>query len=96
MCVRSLNYYFSVAESWDRYPIGILAGNTYHMGIYDECIDVRYPVIGQYCLSEIKLIPPTDRNYNFNRTEDLDDFGNKNAWKTVLGVCAPNQILFTY
>ncbi|XP_026815122.1 nose resistant to fluoxetine protein 6-like [Rhopalosiphum maidis] len=74
-----------MAESWNRYPTGILAGNTYHMGNYDECVDVRYPVIGQYCLSEIKLIPPTGRDYNFNRTEDLDDFGNKNAWKTVLG-----------
>ncbi|XP_022177143.1 nose resistant to fluoxetine protein 6-like isoform X3 [Myzus persicae] len=55
------------------------------MGIYDECVDVRHPVIGQYCLSEIKLIPPTGKNYSFNRTENLDDFGNKDAWKTVLG-----------
>ncbi|XP_022177141.1 uncharacterized protein LOC111038381 isoform X2 [Myzus persicae] len=74
-----------MAESWDRYPTGILAGNRYHMGIYDECVDVRHPVIGQYCLSEIKLIPPTGKNYSFNRTENLDDFGNKDAWKTVLG-----------
>ncbi|CAI6366861.1 unnamed protein product [Macrosiphum euphorbiae] len=74
-----------MAESWDRYPTGILVGNQYHMGIYDECVDVRHPVIGQYCLSEIKLIPPKGTDYSFNRTEDLDDFGNKDAWKTVLG-----------
>jgi len=57
------------------------------MGNYDECVDlgVRYPVKGQYCLAEIKLIPPTSRNYSFKRTEDLDDFGNNHAWKTVLG-----------
>lgn len=57
------------------------------MGDYDECVDLHYPVKGQYCLSEIKLIPPADRNYSFERTEDLDDFGNNHAWKTVLGVC---------
>ncbi|XP_026815118.1 nose resistant to fluoxetine protein 6-like isoform X3 [Rhopalosiphum maidis] len=74
-----------MSESWNRYPIGLLAGNTYQMGIYDECVDVRHPVIGQYCLSDIKLIPLAGKDYSFNRTEDLDDFGNINAWKTVLG-----------
>ncbi|CAH1712056.1 unnamed protein product [Aphis gossypii] len=74
-----------MSESWNRYPIGLLAGNRYDMGIYDECVDVGYPVIGQYCLSDIKLKPLAAKDYSFNRTLDLDDFGNKNAWKTVLG-----------
>ncbi|KAL5241660.1 hypothetical protein ACI65C_009070 [Semiaphis heraclei] len=74
-----------MSESWDRYPVGLLAGNTYQMGVYDECVDIRYPVKGQYCLSEIKLIPPAGRDYRFKRTEDLDDFGHNHAWKTVLG-----------
>ncbi|XP_050052902.1 nose resistant to fluoxetine protein 6-like isoform X1 [Aphis gossypii] len=74
-----------MSESWNRYPIGLLAGNRYDMGIYDECVDVRHPVIGQYCLSDIKLKQLVAKDYSFNRTEDLDDFGNKNAWKTVLG-----------
>eukprot|EP00102_Acyrthosiphon_pisum_P024389 XP_016661599.1 PREDICTED: nose resistant to fluoxetine protein 6-like isoform X2 [Acyrthosiphon pisum] len=72
-------------ESWDRYPVGLLAGNTYQMGVYDECVDIRYPVKGQYCLSEIKIIPPAGRDYSFKRTEDLDDFGHDHAWKTILG-----------
>ncbi|KAL4143275.1 hypothetical protein QTP88_005626 [Uroleucon formosanum] len=72
-------------ESWNRYPVGILSGNTYQMGVYDECVDIKYPVKGQYCLSEITLIPPAGRNYSFKRTEDLDDFGNNHAWKTILG-----------
>ncbi|CAI6365154.1 unnamed protein product [Macrosiphum euphorbiae] len=55
------------------------------MGIYDECVDVRHPVIGQYCLSEINLSSLTGKDYSFNRTDDLDDFGNNNAWKTILG-----------
>ncbi|XP_029344057.1 nose resistant to fluoxetine protein 6-like [Acyrthosiphon pisum] len=55
------------------------------MGIYDECVDVRHPVIGQYCLSEINLSSLTGKDYSFNRTDDPDDFGNNNAWKTILG-----------
>ncbi|XP_016662452.1 nose resistant to fluoxetine protein 6 [Acyrthosiphon pisum] len=74
-----------MAESWNRYPTGILAGNQYHLGIYDECVDVRYPVMGQYCLSEINLSSSMGRVYSFNRTDNLDDFGNNNAWKTILG-----------
>ncbi|XP_016661602.1 uncharacterized protein LOC107884317 [Acyrthosiphon pisum] len=55
------------------------------MGVYDECVDIRYPVKGQCCLSKIKLIPPAGRDYSFNRTEDIDDFGHSHAWKTILG-----------
>ncbi|CAI6373319.1 unnamed protein product [Macrosiphum euphorbiae] len=72
-------------ESWDRYPVGLLSGNTFQMGVYDECVDIRYPLKGQYCLSEIKVLPNAGRDYSFNRTEDLDDFGNNHAWKTILG-----------
>lgn len=79
-------FYFLVAESWERHPIGILAGNKYHFGIYDECVNVQNPVTGQYCLSEITLISSTGKDFSFNRTEDLDDFGNNDAWRTVLGV----------
>jgi hypothetical protein len=93
-------YFILVRESWNRYPVGILVGNTYQMGDYDECVElgVRYPVKGQYCLAEIKLIPPTGRNYSFKRTEDLDDFGINHAWKTVLGVsyCCFKTYIFVY
>lgn len=75
-----------MAESWERHPTGILAGNTYHLGTYEECVQVDYPVRGQYCLSEIKLIPPAGKDYSFNRTIDLNDFGNNHAWQTILGV----------
>ncbi|KAF0752063.1 nose resistant to fluoxetine protein 6-like isoform X1, partial [Aphis craccivora] len=27
-------------ESWNRYPVGLLTGNTYQMGDYDECVDL--------------------------------------------------------
>lgn len=84
--IIKIRFYFTVAESWNRYPIGILAGNKYHLGIYDECVDVHYPIRGQYCLSEVKIIPSSGNNYSFPRQENLDDFGNDHAWHTILGV----------
>ncbi|CAH1712092.1 nose resistant to fluoxetine protein 6-like isoform X1 [Aphis gossypii] len=82
-----------MSESWNRYPVGILTGNKYQMGVYDECVDVHRPIRGQYCLSEIKLLPLTGKDYSFNRTENLDDFGNNHAWKTILGwVDYPDQV----
>lgn len=56
------------------------------MGIYDECVNVHYPIRGQYCLSEFKLTPLNNKDYSFNKTEDLDDFGINHAWRTALGV----------
>lgn len=85
---------FSVAESWVRRPLGILAGNTYHIGIYDECVDIHNPVRGQYCISEIKLLPPAGKDYSFNRTEEKDYFGVNNAWHTILGVRKDAKLLF--
>lgn len=75
-----------MAESWERYPIGILAGNMYHFGVYDACVNIHNPITGQYCLSEITLISSTENDFSFNRTEDLDDFGNNYVWRTILGV----------
>jgi len=66
------------------------------MGVYDECVDIRYPVKGQYCLPEIKLIPPAGRDYSFKRTEDFDDFGQNHAWKTILGVSLWAQLGFKF
>ncbi|XP_060877768.1 O-acyltransferase like protein-like [Metopolophium dirhodum] len=90
MYVRNLQNYTDwavrMAESWNRHPIGILAGNKYHMGNYDECVDVNYPVKGQYCLSEIHLISPMGKNYSFqNGTDTINEVGDNHAWKTILG-----------
>lgn len=85
-----------MAESWNRYPVGVLEGNTYQMGIYDECVNVQYPVRGQYCLSEIKLNAPAGKDYSFNRTEKVDYFGKNNGWHTILGVSFKCIINFKY
>lgn len=75
-----------MAESWERHPVGILGGNRYHFGVYDECVAVNYPIKGQYCLSEVKLAPVTENNYSSYRKENLDRVYNAHAWQTILEV----------
>jgi len=83
-----------MGESWSRYPVGILSGNKYHLGIYDECINVHYPVRGQYCLSEIHLIPAKGTNYSYdNGAENISKGFNNHAWKIILGwIDTPDQV----
>ncbi|XP_026810739.1 O-acyltransferase like protein-like [Rhopalosiphum maidis] len=98
MYVKHLQNYSDWAvrmgESWSRYPVGVLSGNRYHLGIYDECVNVHYPVRGQYCLTEIHLIPAKGKNYNFDSgTENINNRFNNHAWKTILGwVDTPDQV----
>jgi hypothetical protein len=52
-----------VFDSAAKIPVGVLAGNQYHMGHYDECVDISLDagesfggkLRGQYCLAEIQF-----------------------------------------
>ncbi|XP_071455271.1 O-acyltransferase like protein-like [Hetaerina americana] len=43
-----------------KYPIGILSGNVYNMGDFDECLSVRGPqdIRGRYCLAHVEIKEP--------------------------------------
>jgi hypothetical protein len=56
------------------------------MGLYDECIDLIHPIKGQYCLTEIKLIPSVENIINYNEVHNRNNIGSYYAWQTVLGV----------
>ena len=53
--------FFIVFDSSAKFPVGLLAGNQYQMGHYDECIEILVnagessggQLKGQYCLAEI-------------------------------------------
>ncbi|XP_050428678.1 nose resistant to fluoxetine protein 6-like [Adelges cooleyi] len=79
------NTYWAVrmAESWNRYPSGLLAGDNYQLGVYDECVDVASPVQGQYCLADIKLYTATKKDYTLNRPDYPKN--TDNAWHQILG-----------
>ena len=42
---------------------GLLEGSVYHLGDFDECMDVLGPVGAQYCIAEVRIHAP-------NRTSD--------------------------
>ncbi|XP_050533851.1 nose resistant to fluoxetine protein 6-like isoform X2 [Daktulosphaira vitifoliae] len=61
------------------------------MGVYDECIDVEYPIHGQYCLADIKLYASTKRNFSVSPLQVSKNL--ENAWDEILGwVDHPNQM----
>ncbi|VVC41807.1 Nose resistant-to-fluoxetine protein, N-terminal,Acyltransferase 3 [Cinara cedri] len=97
MYERNLQNYTSwavrMAESWDRRPVGILAGNRYHLGVYDECVDIEFPVRGQYCIPEVNIVTATGKDFRFNRTDDMNYYGINHAWNTILGwIDYPDQV----
>ena len=50
-----------MADAWGKIPSGILMGNTYELGNYDQCIGIEYEsqqsgkIQGQYCLAGVVL-----------------------------------------
>jgi len=48
-------YILSVIDSWGSIPPGILTGNQYSLGNYDECLNIKKNSIrGKYCFLETK------------------------------------------
>jgi hypothetical protein len=70
---------FPVFDASAKLPVGLLAGNTYQLGHFDECLQVGYeeaptdvvpvpaPVQGQYCLARLKLSPQPQTYPGFTR-----------------------------
>ncbi|XP_071445546.1 nose resistant to fluoxetine protein 6-like [Hetaerina americana] len=78
-------------DSSTKFPAGLIAGNTYQMGAFDECIAVTAQLpaqrghenesrfTGQYCLAEVQILPPeTDRGHH---TYEYVKDPNGSAWE---------------
>lgn len=53
----------TVFDAWGKIPSGILLGNQYELGNFDECLEVNYKenmstFVGQYCLTQINVKLP--------------------------------------
>lgn len=51
---------------WDasaKQAVGLLSGNRYQLGDFDECLQVAKPIKAQYCLVDIKLDVPSQYSY---------------------------------
>ncbi|XP_050442512.1 nose resistant to fluoxetine protein 6-like [Adelges cooleyi] len=72
-----------MSDSWPRYLNGLLAGSTYHMGVYDECVSVHHPIQGKYCTAYLYLRTASNQSFaNYNKNA----YGStENAWQESLG-----------
>jgi hypothetical protein len=85
----SLNQFlFTVFDSAAKIPVGVLAGNQYQLGHYDECVEISLDagerfggtLRGQYCLAEIHF------NYSFFSRSDpyaLNYDPRTSAWEKL-------------
>jgi hypothetical protein len=47
-----------VLDSSARQPGGVLFGNIYQLGNFNECLEVNGPVQSQYCLTKVTVKVP--------------------------------------
>jgi len=62
-------------QMWDasaKQPVGLLSGNRYQLGDFDECLQVAKPIKAQYCLVDIKLDVPSQYSYTDPYAREYD------------------------
>lgn len=86
---------FSVADSWGKIPSGMLSGNFYQYGNFDQCLVSMHESSinnakfkGQYCLSQITSDGNSISNSNFATTGFL---GQIRVPVTALNHIAKNE-----
>lgn len=60
---------------WDasaKQGVGLLSGNRYQLGDFDECLQVAKPIKAQYCLVDIKLDVPAQYSYTDPYAREYD------------------------
>ncbi|XP_026276823.2 nose resistant to fluoxetine protein 6-like [Frankliniella occidentalis] len=61
---------------------GLLEGNVYHLGDFDECMDVRGPVGTQYCVVEVHIHTPP-RTPDHRHHPDLPADPMQSVWNRI-------------
>lgn len=68
-------FFFFYVLVWDasaKQGVGLLSGNRYQLGDFDECLQVTKPIIAQYCLVDIKLDVPAQYSYTDPLAREYD------------------------
>ncbi|KAJ8921959.1 hypothetical protein NQ315_008593 [Exocentrus adspersus] len=92
-------------DSFPKFPVGILYGNYYQLGDFDECVGVKHSLVeedqedvavqGQYCLADIHFRRKKENHGRFARsTRKVEDKVNRyNFNNTVIhwGICLPSS-----
>ncbi|XP_075213754.1 nose resistant to fluoxetine protein 6-like [Lycorma delicatula] len=64
-------------QMWDasaKSPVGILSGNVFQLGDFDECLGVSQPVKGKYCIVQIHINVPPGHNFVSPLTIDYSPY----------------------
>lgn len=61
---------------------GLLDGNVYHLGDFDECMDVAGPVRAQYCVAEVRVHPPP-RTPDYRHHPDARPDPMQSVWNHI-------------
>lgn len=60
---NNYNNYVLVWDASAKQAVGLLSGNRFQLGDFDECLQVTKPIKSQYCLVDIKLDVPAEYSY---------------------------------
>lgn len=61
---------------------GLLEGNVYHLGNFDECMEVLGPVKSQYCVVDVHVHTPT-RTPDYRHHPDFSADPMQSVWNHV-------------
>ena len=82
-------------DAWGKIPSGILRGNTFELGNYDQCVEIKHEskkignIQGQYCLADIilqsNLVPASSNNTSsFTKTDVSANTGMYNYVECII------------
>lgn len=83
--------FFVVAESMQVEPIGIIGGNNYQMGNFEECIKTSaHGVRGQYCLANFQYAVSQEQWQRYQKSILPSDFRDmiheESVWQGLVRV----------
>lgn len=86
-----LFYVIAVTESSQKEPLGIIGGNNYQMGNFEECIKTEaFGIKGKYCLANFKYSLTQEQWLRFQKMVPPSDFHDINheesVWQSLVRV----------
>uniref|UniRef100_A0A2M4B423 Putative secreted protein n=1 Tax=Anopheles triannulatus TaxID=58253 RepID=A0A2M4B423_9DIPT len=87
-------------DAWGKWPAGVLAGNFYELGHYDQCVGLRYDtsspsvgtIEGGYCLLTVpldRILPKPQLQVPVLQQPRIMPGTSAGAWAIHLGACLP-------
>ncbi|XP_035785910.1 nose resistant to fluoxetine protein 6-like [Anopheles albimanus] len=84
-------------DAWGKWPAGVLAGNFYELGHYDQCVGLRHTpsspqvgtIEGRYCLLTVPLDRILPKPQLHQQQQRIMPGTSAGVWAVHLGACLP-------